>query len=423
MRIIFYMFLISLNLFAITQELTLNYKANEPLLGKGHYLILSDVPVATYPNTVGYFSSVDIVGKNLTIGKDLERVIIKKDGNVLLQKNVEWEQYSFTVENIELGGLTINLRWKNLNRQKMELMVDQWNLVKGKYELEIEYQYSDRKEVLKLSINMPEFNPEIYLDFDYKTPILKKQEYGKKYLIIKKIGLNDYDLEITKNKVNSEGLKLNLAKEASLKIVQENIEKQESLENVRIVPLKEVYPNIYIEQLNDDIFNDTKEIYIGLELPQNLDLNMNYRIEGEVLSLSYNRVKKVLIDKVFILAMKNEVSKTIALDKWYIPGQKIYIDDFREVQGYYLLEGTGVLSGKYSGLKIKVNDIEEEIDEFGESEEIDLDFGRMKIENGRASICIDKLNHLIQGSEINYKIFDKNENIIENVRLKFYIEN
>ncbi|WP_293723923.1 hypothetical protein [uncultured Cetobacterium sp.] len=423
MRIIFYMFLISLNLFAITQELTLNYKANEPLLGKGHYLILSDVPVATYPNTVGYFSSVDIVGKNLTIGKDLERVIIKKDGNVLLQKNVEWEQYSFTVENIELGGLTINLRWKNLNRQKMELMVDQWNLVKGKYELEIEYQYSDRKEVLKLSINMPEFNPEIYLDFDYKTPILKKQEYGKKYLIIKKIGLNDYDLEITKNKVNSEGLKLNLAKEASLKIVQENIEKQESLENVRIVPLKEVYPNIYIEQLNDDIFNDTKEIYIGLELPQNLDLNMNYRIEGEVLSLSYNRVKKVLIDKVFILAMKNEVSKTIALDKWYIPGQKIYIDDFREVQGYYLLEGTGVLSGKYSGLKIKVNDIEEEIDEFGESEEIDLDFGRMKIENGRASICIDKLNHLIQGSEINYKIFDKNENIIESVRLKFYIEN
>ncbi len=423
MRIIFYMFLISLNLFAITQELTLNYKANEPLLGKGHYLILSDVPVATYPNTVGYFSSVDIVGKNLTIGKDLERVIIKKDGNVLLQKDVEWEQYSFTVENIELGGLTINLRWKNLNRQKMELMVDQWNLVKGKYELEIEYQYSDRKEVLKLSINMPEFNPEIYLDFDYKTPILKKQEYGKKYLIIKKIGLNDYDLEITKNKVNSEGLKLNLAKEASLKIVQENIEKQESLENVRIVPLKEVYPNIYIEQLNDDIFNDTKEIYIGLELPQNLDLNMNYRIEGEVLSLSYNRVKKVLIDKVFILAMKNEVSKTIALDKWYIPGQKIYIDDFREVQGYYLLEGTGVLSGKYSGLKIKVNDIEEEIDEFGESEEIDLDFGRMKIENGRASICIDKLNHLIQGSEINYKIFDKNENIIENVRLKFYIEN
>lgn len=423
MRIIFYMFLISLNLFAITQELTLNYKANEPLLGKGHYLILSDVPVATYPNTVGYFSSVDIVGKNLTIGKDLERVIIKKDGNVLLQKNVEWEQYSFTVENIELGGLTINLRWKNLNRQKMELMVDQWNLVKGKYELEIEYQYSDRKEVLKLSINMPEFNPEIYLDFDYKTPILKKQEYGKKYLIIKKIGLNDYDLEITKNKVNSEGLKLNLAKEASLKIVQENIEKQESLENVRIVPLKEVYPNIYIEQLNDDIFNDTKEIYIGLELPQNLDLNMNYRIEGEVLSLSYNRVKKVLIDKVFVLAMKNEVSKTIALDKWYIPGQKIYIDDFREVQGYYLLEGTGVLSGKYSGLKIKVNDIEEEIDEFGESEEIDLDFGRMKIENGRASICIDKLNHLIQGSEINYKIFDKNENIIENVRLKFYIEN
>lgn len=423
MRIIFYMFLISLNLFAITQELTLNYKANEPLLGKGHYLILSDVPVATYPNTVGYFSSVDIVGKNLTIGKDLERVIIKKDGNVLLQKDVEWEQYSFTVENIELGGLTINLRWKNLNRQKMELMVDQWNLVKGKYELEIEYQYSDRKEVLKLSINMPEFNPEIYLDFDYKTPILKKQEYSKKYLIIKKIGLNDYDLEITKNKVNSEGLKLNLAKEASLKIVQENIEKQESLENVRIVPLKEVYPNIYIEQLNDDIFNDTKEIYIGLELPQNLDLNMNYRIEGEVLSLSYNRVKKVLIDKVFILAMKNEVSKTIALDKWYIPGQKIYIDDFREVQGYYLLEGTGVLSGKYSGLKIKVNDIEEEIDEFGESEEIDLDFGRMKIENGRASICIDKLNHLIQGSEINYKIFDKNENIIENVRLKFYIEN
>lgn len=51
-------FLVYTNIMAGRNELTLKYKYNEPLLGKEHYLIVSDIPVPTYPNTVGYFSNV-----------------------------------------------------------------------------------------------------------------------------------------------------------------------------------------------------------------------------------------------------------------------------------------------------------------------------------------------------------------------------
>ena len=50
-------FLVYTNIMAGRNELTLKYKYNEPLLSKGHYLIVSDIPVPTYPNTVGYFSN------------------------------------------------------------------------------------------------------------------------------------------------------------------------------------------------------------------------------------------------------------------------------------------------------------------------------------------------------------------------------
>lgn len=420
MKKVLLMFFMYLNLFANENVLSLNYKENEPLLGKGYYLVLSDIPVANYPNTIGYFSSVDIEGKNLPIEKDLEKVSIKKDGILITEKNVEWDQYTFSLNEIDLDGLKINLKWKSINRQKMELMISEWDLLKKQYKIEVEYHYPDRKEILNLNLNMPQFNPEIYLNFDYKLPILKKQELGKKYIILKKIGLNDYDLEITKNTINSEGLKLELAEKVSIKGTGED---EEYSEVARVLSLLEVYPKIFVENSSENIFENSKDVYIALELPHNLELSKSYVVNEEILSLSYNKIKKRVIEKVVILPQNNEVSKKIALNKWYIPGEKIYIDDFKETTGYYLLEGEGEIVGKYANLKIKVDEIEEMIDGFGESEEIHLNFIRMKVENGRVSICIDKPKELVQGKEVEYKILDAKGNVLEKVKLNFYIEN
>ena len=271
-NILILLLLIYTNIVVAKNVVTLKYKSNEPLLGKGHYLIISDIPVPTYPNTVGYFSTVDILGKNLKIDKNLEKVIIKKDGKIIKEKNVVWDKYAFQVEKIDLDGLVIELKWKSLNRQKMELMIYEWDLKEKKYELEIEYKYPDKITTQVLNIEMPSFNPDIYLDFDYKNPILKKQEYGKKYLIVKKIKLNDYDLEITKSEDKLDGLRLILKSEA---IIEGNNQEASSYRNaVKIVPLIEKYPGIYLEELNyGNIFKNSKEIFIGVELPKDLNYN------------------------------------------------------------------------------------------------------------------------------------------------------
>lgn len=122
-NILILLLLIYTNIMATKNVVTLKYKSNEPLLGKGHYLVLSDIPIPTYPNTVGYFSTVDILGKNLKIDKNLEKVIIKKGKEIIKEKSVIWDKYTFQMEKIDLDGLIIELKWKSLNRQKMELMI------------------------------------------------------------------------------------------------------------------------------------------------------------------------------------------------------------------------------------------------------------------------------------------------------------
>lgn len=68
-KIVFCIFLISLNLFAKEAQIIVSYKSNEPLLGNGRYLTLSEISLGTYENTIGYFSTVEILGKNLQIKK------------------------------------------------------------------------------------------------------------------------------------------------------------------------------------------------------------------------------------------------------------------------------------------------------------------------------------------------------------------
>lgn len=421
-KIFILLLLICLKLMGEESSISINYKVDEPLLGKGYYLTLSDIPVANYPNTVGYFSSVDIEGKNLKIEKDLKKIIIKRSGEVIRETDVTWEKYAFDIKGLDLGGLVIDLRWVILNRQKIDVMISEWDLEDGSYELEIEYIYPEKKDIQKMKISMPKFNPDIYLDFDYKTPILKKQEYNKKYLVVKKIALNDYDLEITKNRENLEGLKLILSKEASIE--GKNTEENQYISSVKIVPLIEKYPKVFVEERDsENIFKNSKEIFIGLELPKDIEYNSNYKISGDILKVKYRDLEKVLIDKIIIIDGMNEVTKTIGITNWYGEGEKIYIDNTNDGKRYYEIESINEVQKNYKNLKIKIGDLEKDIDSEGDSEIISLENMKVKVEDGTVSVSFDELNNFNQGMELKYDILSNRNEIIDRIKLKFYMEN
>lgn len=421
-KIFILLLLICLKLMGEESSISINYKVDEPLLGKGYYLTLSDIPVANYPNTVGYFSSVNIEGKNLKIEKDLKKIIIKRSGEVIRETDVTWEKYAFDIKGLDLGGLVIDLRWVILNRQKIDVMISEWNLEDGSYELEIEYIYPEKKDIQKMKISMPKFNPDIYLDFDYKTPILKKQEYNKKYLVVKKIALNDYDLEITKNRENLEGLKLILSKEASIE--GKNTEENQYISSVKIVPLIEKYPKVFVEERDsENIFKNSKEIFIGLELPKDIEYNSNYKISGDILKVKYRDLEKVLIDKIIIIDGMNEVTKTIGITNWYGEGEKIYIDNTNDGKRYYEIESINEVQKNYKNLKIKIGDLEKDIDSEGDSEIISLENMKIKVEDGTVSVSFDELNNFNQGMELKYDILSNRNEIIDRIKLKFYMEN
>lgn len=421
-KIFILLLLICLKLMGEESSISINYKVDEPLLGKGYYLTLSDIPVANYPNTVGYFSSVNIEGKNLKIEKDLKKIIIKRSGEVIRETDVTWEKYAFDIKGLDLGGLVIDLRWVILNRQKIDVMISEWNLEDGSYELEIEYIYPEKKDIQKMKISMPKFNPDIYLDFDYKTPILKKQEYNKKYLVVKKIALNDYDLEITKNRENLEGLKLILSKEASIE--GKNTEENQYISSVKIVPLIEKYPKVFVEERDsENIFKNSKEIFIGLELPKDIEYNSNYKISGDILKVKYRDLEKVLIDKIIIIDGMNEITKTIGITNWYGEGEKIYIDNTNDGKRYYEIESINEVQKNYKNLKIKIGDLEKDIDSEGDSEIISLENMKIKVEDGTVSVSFDELNNFNQGMELKYDILSNRNEIIDRIKLKFYMEN
>lgn len=424
-KIFMILFLISIKAIGETGNIiSINYKYNEPLLGKGHYLTISDIPIPTYLNTTGYFSNVEIVGKNLKIEKDLKKITIKKGEEIIKEKEVEWKQYSFEMEELDLDGIIINLKWKSLNRQKMDLMISNWNLEKKSYEIQIEYEYPNKKEIQKLNINMPEFNPDIYLNFDYKLPILKRQEYGKKYLVVKKISLNEYDLQITKNNEKKDGLKLILGKFVNIEEENTKLDDKEEKNKVRVVPLIEKYPNVFVEEIdNNDIFKNSKEIFIGLELPKDIKYNSNYKIVGDILEIEYGKTKKTLIDKIIITNGMNKVNKVIVLTNWYKENDKIFINNLNENQRYYEVESIGQVQKMYKNLKIKIDEKEEEINKDGISKIISLDNIKIKVDNGIVYLSIIDLNIFKQEFEINYDILNNNNEVIDRVNLKFYLEN
>lgn len=48
---------------------------------------------------------------------------------------------------------------------------------------------------------------------------------------------------------------------------------------------------------------------------------------------------------------------------------------------------------------------------------------KIKVENGKVFVSIDELEKFEQGQEITYDILNKNNEIIDKINLKFYMEN
>lgn len=415
MKKIIYIFFL-LNALAFSKnKTTINYKENEPLLGKGFYLKIGGIPIATYENTIGYFSTVEIIGKNLEIKNGLKKIVIKNGNEIIEEKNVEWKNEILEIKDMNLNGLVISLKWDNLEKDQMNLMIEEWDLEKKSYNLDIEYQYENKAESTELIINMPTFNPDIYLDINPNLTILKQQEYNKNYLILNEIKLNDYNMNIIKNSDSLDGLKVKLKSTLS-------IGNDEYLGTVKLVPLIEKYPNIYIEESNsENIFKNSNKISIGLQLPEDINFNESYKIFGNMLELNYGKNKKEILDKILIFDGKIQVKKVIALKRNNDISKKIYLDD--NSKDYSILEEKGKLIGNYKNLKIKVNEEEFLINENGDSDYISILFGKLQVKKGKIVIFLENIPQINQGEKINFKILNLKNEILEDVEIQVYFEN
>ena len=102
---------------------------------------------------------------------------------------------------------------------------------------------------------------------------------------------------------------------------------------------------------------------------------------------------------------------------------KIQIGDSEKNNKYYEVESSNIINKNYKNLKIKLNNIEEVIDNLGNSRVILFENMKIKVENGKVFVSIDELEKFEQGQEITYDILNKNNEIIDKINLKFYMEN
>lgn len=413
-KIIYLFFLLFITTFG-ENKVIVSYKENEPLLGKGHFLTFGKIPIATYENTTGYFSTVEIKGHNLEIKNNLKKIVIKNKGEILNEKEVEWNYDFFEIKNIDLEGLIVSLKWNNLEKDQIGVMINQWNLKPNNYEIEIDYHYENEVENLKFDINMPKFNPEIYLDINPNNPIIKKQEYNKDYLILKNIKLNHYDREITKNLESPEGIKVKLKSDLS-------IGNDEYLGIVELIPLTEKYPNIYVENVDkNDLFKNSEEVVIAVKLPKDLNFNSDYKIFGNLLEINYGESKKELLNKTLILSGKTQIKRTIALKNDKSFQNKIYLGN-QEIE-YRLLEKIGTIMDFYKNLKIRINENELLIDENGNSNSFVTPIGELRVENGRISLLLKNSKNFNQGEKISFEVLSPTNEILEEILLQLYLEN
>lgn len=291
-------------------------------------------------------------------------------------------------------------------------MINQWDFENKEYTIDIEYIYSEKIENMNLSINMPKFNPEIYLDINPNITTLKKQEYDKKYLILKKIKLNDYDMETTKSIDNLEGIKVKL--NSTLSIGMGNY-----LGTVNLIPLIEKYPNIYLENVDaENIFKNSKEIAIGVQLPKDLNFNSDYKIFGNLLELSYGKYKKEMLDKTIILNGKTKIKRILGLNNNFYIHKKIYLDN--EDNQNIFLEKVGTMINNYKNLKIKIDDKEVLIDNNGNSELINTSIGNLKVEEGKITLLIENKDNIKQADNIKFSILSLKNEILEEILLQVY---
>ncbi|MGL5208038.1 hypothetical protein [Cetobacterium sp.] len=229
-------------------------------------------------------------------------------------------------------------------------------------------------------------------------------------------------MEITKSENKLDGLRLILKPEGVIE--GDNQDTNYYRNTIKVVPLIEKYPGIFLEELDyGNIFKNSKEIFIGLELPKDLNYNKTYKISGDILSIAYKNKKNTLIDKIVILSGEKKIFKIIGITKNYNSQDKIQIGDSEKNNKYYEVESSNSINKNYKNLKIKLNNIEEVIDNLGNSRVILFENMKIKVENGKVFVSIDELEKFEQGQEITYDILNKNNEIIDKINLKFYMEN
>ena len=103
-------------------------------------------------------------------------------------------------------------------------------------------------------------------------------------------------------------------------------------------------------------------------------------------------------------------------------GEGVYVWDV-DGKRYYEIESINEVQKNYKNLKIKIGDLEKDIDSEGDSEIISLENMKVKVEDGTVSVSFDELNNFNQGMELKYDILSNRNEIIDRIKLKFYMEN
>lgn len=219
-------------------------------------------------------------------------------------------------------------------------------------------------------------------------------------------------MEITKSIDNLEGLKVKL--NSTLGIGMGNY-----LGTVNLIPLIEKYPNIYLENVDaENIFKNSKEIAIGVQLPKDLNFNSDYKIFGNLLELSYGKYKKEMLDKTIILNGKTKIKRILGLDNNFYIHKKIYLDN--EDNQNIFLEKVGTMINNYKNLKIKIDDKEVLIDNNGNSELINTSIGDLKVEEGKITLLIENKDNIKQADNIKFSILSLKNEILEEILLQVY---
>ncbi|MEG0237420.1 hypothetical protein, partial [Cetobacterium sp.] len=111
------------------------------------------------------------------------------------------------------------------------------------------------------------------------------------------------------------------------------------------------------------------------------------------------------------------------LNEFYLPNSYINTNYLKEHEGQRMVSKIGENFGKYFSQKIISGKDELVVDEMGNSNELEINLGKIKVMNGDLHIMIAQSDKLNFNNDFEYEVISQNNEVLEKVKLKFFIKN